>query len=53
MEIAAHAVAGEVDPTGAGDAFSFLYLDGRAHGAEPVEAAERAARIVAELIARP
>jgi len=53
VEIAAHAVAGEVDPTGAGDAFSFLYLEGRAHGAEPVEAAERAARIVAELIARP
>jgi sugar/nucleoside kinase (ribokinase family) len=52
-EIASHPVEGAVDPTGAGDSFALLYLDARAQGAEPVEAADNAARIVAELIARP
>jgi sugar/nucleoside kinase (ribokinase family) len=51
--IAPHRVAGDVDPTGAGDSFSLLYLDARAAGAEPAEAGARAARVVAELIARP
>jgi sugar/nucleoside kinase (ribokinase family) len=41
---------GPVDPTGAGDAFSLVYVDGRARGLEPAEAAERAARVVTELI---
>jgi sugar/nucleoside kinase (ribokinase family) len=52
-EIAPQPVEGAVDPTGAGDAFSLLYVESRAGGAEPVEAATRAARIVAELISRP
>jgi sugar/nucleoside kinase (ribokinase family) len=43
-------VDGPVDPTGAGDAFSLVYVDGRANGLEPVAAAERAARAVTELI---
>lgn len=42
--------AGPVDPTGAGDAFSLVYVDGRAHGLGPPAAAERAARVVTELI---
>jgi sugar/nucleoside kinase (ribokinase family) len=46
-------VDGTVDPTGAGDAFSLLYVEGRASGATPAEAANRAALVVAELIARP
>jgi sugar/nucleoside kinase (ribokinase family) len=41
---------GPVDPTGAGDAFSLAYVDGRANGLDPPAAAERAARVVAELI---
>jgi sugar/nucleoside kinase (ribokinase family) len=45
--------SGPVDPTGAGDAFALVYLDGRARGAEPVEAARRASAVVAELISRP
>jgi sugar/nucleoside kinase (ribokinase family) len=52
-EIASHPVDGPVDPTGAGDSFALLYLDARSQGAEPVEAAANAARIVAGLIARP
>jgi sugar/nucleoside kinase (ribokinase family) len=51
--IAPQPVDGAVDPTGAGDAFSLLYVEGRANGATPVEAGARAARIVAELISRP
>jgi len=43
---------GEVDPTGAGDAFSVVYLDGRARGLDPVAAARRASEAVAELISR-
>ena len=42
--IAAASGDGRVDPTGAGDAFSLVYVDGRASGLEPVAAAERAAR---------
>jgi sugar/nucleoside kinase (ribokinase family) len=45
-----HATHGAVDPTGAGDAFSLVYLETRSRGGEPAEAADRAARIVAELI---
>jgi sugar/nucleoside kinase (ribokinase family) len=43
----------DVDPTGAGDSFSVVYLDGRAHGLDPVSAAERAAETVTELIGGP
>ena len=39
------------NPTGAGDAFSLVYLDGRARGLEPVAAAERASREVAAMLA--
>ena len=39
-----------VDPTGAGDAFSLVYVDGRVKGLDPVEAAGRAAHVVTELI---
>jgi sugar/nucleoside kinase (ribokinase family) len=49
-DIAAHPVRGGIDPTGAGDSFSVIYLDGRARGLDPVAAAERAAETVAELI---
>ena len=52
-EIPAHRVEGGVDPTGAGDSFAVVYLDARSRGAEPAEAAAHAAKIVAELIARP
>jgi ribokinase len=49
--IAPHPVDGPVDPTGAGDAFSLVYVDGRARGLEPAAAADRAAEVVSELIA--
>jgi sugar/nucleoside kinase (ribokinase family) len=52
-EVAAHPVDGPVDPTGAGDSFALLYLDARSRGAEPAEAGAHAAKVVAELIARP
>jgi sugar/nucleoside kinase (ribokinase family) len=45
-----HVATGTVDPTGAGDAFSLVYVDGRVRGLGPFAAAERAAREVAELI---
>jgi sugar/nucleoside kinase (ribokinase family) len=48
--IAPQPTSGSVDPTGAGDAFSFAYLDGRARGLDPVPAAERAAHVAAEVI---
>ena len=48
--VAARPAQGEVDPTGAGDAFSLVYVDGRANGLEPAAAAERAAHVVTELI---
>lgn len=41
---------GPVDPTGAGDAFSLVYVDGRVNGLDPAAAAVRAARVVTELI---
>ena len=41
---------GPVDPTGAGDAFSLVYVDGRAGGLDPVAAAARAAQVVVDLI---
>lgn len=41
---------GPVDPTGAGDSFSLAFVDGRTRDLGPVAAAERAARIVTELI---
>ena len=44
------AADGPVDPTGAGDAFSLVYVDGRARGLDPVAAAGRAAHDVVELI---
>jgi sugar/nucleoside kinase (ribokinase family) len=52
-EVAAHPVEGAVDPTGAGDSFALLYLEARSRGAEPAEAGAHAAKVVAELIARP
>ena len=51
-DIAPRPVEGTVDPTGAGDAFSVVYLDGRARGLDPVAAAERSSDAVAELIGR-
>jgi sugar/nucleoside kinase (ribokinase family) len=44
--------AGEVDPTGAGDAFSAVYLASRSGGHAPVAAARRATALVAGLLAR-
>jgi sugar/nucleoside kinase (ribokinase family) len=41
---------GPVDPTGAGDAFSLVYVDGRVRGLDPVAAARRAAHDVVDLI---
>lgn len=41
---------GEVDPTGAGDMFAAAYLEARARGAEPVEAAVAANGVVATLL---
>lgn len=41
------------DPTGAGDAFSAVYVASRAAGAEPVEAARSANAAAAELVADP
>ena len=46
-------VAGDVDPTGAGDTYSVTYLVQRAAGAEPVEAARVAAATVSEFLAAP
>jgi sugar/nucleoside kinase (ribokinase family) len=48
--IAAEPVEGDVDPTGAGDSFSFAYLAARAAGAHPVEAARHASAFVSELL---
>ena len=44
--------AGEVDPTGAGDAFSAVYLASRSNGHAPVAAARRATALVGGLLAR-
>ena len=46
-------VAGDVDPTGAGDTYSATYLVQRAAGAEPVEAARVAAATVSAFLASP
>ena len=43
-------IAGRVDPTGAGDAFSAAYLAARAGGANPIAAARRAVALVADLL---
>lgn len=51
-EIPPSPTRGAVDPTGAGDSFSIVYVDGRARGLDPVAAAERASETVAELISR-
>ena len=51
-EIPPHPTSGIVDPTGAGDSFSVVYLDGRARGLDPFAAAERASHAVAELLSR-
>ena len=49
-EVPARPAAAAADPTGAGDSFSLVYLDGRARGLEPRAAAERASAAVAELL---
>jgi len=48
--IAAQAIAGRVDPTGAGDTYSAAYLLARAAGGDPVEAARAATETVAEFL---
>jgi sugar/nucleoside kinase (ribokinase family) len=48
--VPARAAEGPVDPTGAGDAFSLVYVDGRVKGLDPVTAARRAAHDVVDLI---
>jgi sugar/nucleoside kinase (ribokinase family) len=48
--VPAPAVRGEVDPTGAGDAFAAVYLASRAGGHRPRAAARRAAVVVAALL---
>lgn len=49
--VAARPAAGQVDPTGAGDAFAAAYLAGRAGGQSPVASARRATALVGELLA--
>jgi sugar/nucleoside kinase (ribokinase family) len=48
--VAAVPVAGEIDPTGAGDAFAVTYLASRQGGHAPVAAARRATTVVAGLL---
>jgi sugar/nucleoside kinase (ribokinase family) len=50
--VAAQSAGGEVDPTGAGDAFSAAYLLSRSTGHAPVPAARKATALVAGLLAR-
>lgn len=50
VDLPAPPVPGAVDPTGAGDAFSLVYLDGRARGLDPGASAARAIAGVAELL---
>jgi len=45
-----YAEAVDKDPTGAGDMFGAAYLVSRAEGAEPVDAARRAAALVSDLL---
>ncbi|MGH3135469.1 MAG: carbohydrate kinase family protein [Gaiellaceae bacterium] len=49
-KIACVPVNGVVDPTGAGDSFSAIYVSARARGASPIEAARTANTLAAELI---
>jgi sugar/nucleoside kinase (ribokinase family) len=48
--VPARAVSGEVDPTGAGDAFAVVYLASRSTGHAPAAAARRATTLVAGLL---
>ena len=50
--VPARAVSGEVDPTGAGDAFAVAYLASRSTGHAPAAAARRATTLVAGLLGR-
>jgi len=50
--VPAQAVGGDVDPTGAGDAFSAAYLVARSSGHAPAAAARRATALVAGLLTR-
>jgi sugar/nucleoside kinase (ribokinase family) len=50
--VPARALGDEVDPTGAGDAFSAAYLVARSSGYAPVPAARRASAIVADVLGR-
>ena len=50
--VPAQQVGGEVDPTGAGDAFIAAYLVSRSSGYAPVPAARRATALVAGLLGR-
>jgi sugar/nucleoside kinase (ribokinase family) len=50
--VPAQPVAGKVDPTGAGDAFSAAYLVSRSGGHAPAAAARRATALVAGLLGR-
>jgi sugar/nucleoside kinase (ribokinase family) len=50
--VPARAVSGEIDPTGAGDAFAVVYLASRSTGHAPAAAARRATALVAGLLGR-
>ena len=50
--VIAQPVTGEIDPTGAGDAFAAAYLVSRAGGHAPAAAARRATALVAGLLGR-
>ena len=50
--VPAAAVVGDVDPTGAGDAFAVTYMSARSRGRTPALAAWRATALVAGLLAR-
>jgi sugar/nucleoside kinase (ribokinase family) len=50
--VPARAVSGEIDPTGAGDAFAVVYLASRSTGHAPAAAALRATALVAGLLGR-
>jgi sugar/nucleoside kinase (ribokinase family) len=50
--VVAQPVSGEVDPTGAGDAFAAAYLVSRSGGHAPAAAARRATALVAGLLGR-
>ena len=50
--VSARAVDGQIDPTGAGDAFAAAYLVSRSTGHAPTAAARRATALVAGLLGR-